>query len=40
LSVRCSRRIERRSGTLWEGRFKCSIVDFDAYRLACCRYIE
>ena len=33
-------RLEGRSGTLWEGRFKCSIVDSDTYLLACCRYIE
>ena len=29
-----------RSGTLWEGRFKASVVQQDAYLLACCRYIE
>ena len=33
-------RLEHRTGTLWEGRFKCSIVDFEKYLLACCRYIE
>jgi len=33
-------RIEQRSGTLWEGRFRCSIVDSDGYLLACCRYID
>lgn len=33
-------RLERRSGTLWEGRFKCSLVDRDDYLWACCRYIE
>ncbi|MFM9972928.1 MAG: transposase [Burkholderiales bacterium] len=33
-------RVERRSGTLWEGRFKCSVVDSEQYLLACCRYIE
>jgi putative transposase len=32
--------IERRSGTLWEGRYKSSPVQTDAYLLACCRYIE
>lgn len=33
-------RLERRSGTLWEGRFKCSVVDTDAYLLACMRYVD
>ena len=30
----------RRSGTLWEGRYKASSVDAEAYLLACYRYIE
>ena len=30
----------RRSGTLWEGRFKSSLVDTQRYLLACYRYIE
>lgn len=30
----------QRSGTLWEGRFKSSLVDNDFYVLACMRYIE
>ena len=30
----------RRSGTLWEGRFKASLVQSEAYLLTCCRYIE
>lgn len=29
-----------RTGTLWEGRFKSSLVDADRYLMACCRYIE
>jgi putative transposase len=29
-----------RSGTLWEGRHKGSIISSDAYLLACSRYIE
>ena len=33
-------RLEDRIGTLWAGRFKCSIVDSEKYLLACCRYIE
>ena len=30
----------KRSGTLWEGRYKASLVDDEAYLLACMRYIE
>jgi len=30
----------RRYGTLWEGRYRSSIVDSDAYLLTCYRYIE
>jgi putative transposase len=30
----------RRSGTLWEGRFRSSIVQRDGYTLKCQRYIE
>lgn len=33
-------RIERRSGTLWEGRYRSSIICKDTYLLACCRYVE
>ena len=33
-------RLERRTGTLWEGRFKCSVVDEEGYLLACQRYID
>ena len=29
-----------RTGTLWEGRFRSSVVDSDRYVLACSRYIE
>jgi len=29
-----------RTGTLWEGRFKASIVETSSYLLACYRYIE
>lgn len=29
-----------RSGTLWEGRYKASLVDAENYLLACYRYIE
>ncbi|MDH1011702.1 transposase [Pseudomonas nicosulfuronedens] len=43
LSERMTRyrnRLEGRSGTLWECRFKSSVVQSDAYLLACSRYIE
>jgi len=30
----------QRSGTLWEGRFKASLIDSKAYLLTCMRYIE
>ena len=32
--------VYQRSGTLWEGRYKSSLVQSDAYLLACMRYIE
>lgn len=30
----------KRTGTLWEGRFKCSVIDSERYCLACYRYID
>ncbi|MHB8709145.1 MAG: REP-associated tyrosine transposase [Desulfuromonadales bacterium] len=33
-------KLERRTGTLWESRFKSSPVQTDSYLLACCRYVE
>lgn len=30
----------RRTGTLWEGRFKSALVDSETYLLTCYRYIE
>jgi len=33
-------RVYRRSGTLWEGRFRASLVDAERYLLSCYRYIE
>lgn len=33
-------KIHKRTGTLWEGRFKSSPVSRDNYLLACSRYIE
>jgi len=38
--VRYVNHVYRRSGTLWEGRFKASLVDAETYFLRCCRYIE
>jgi putative transposase len=39
-ATRYRNRLEGRSGTLWESRYKSSVVQSDAYLLACCRYIE
>ncbi|WP_020506108.1 hypothetical protein, partial [Lamprocystis purpurea] len=33
-------RAYRRSGTLFEGRFRSSVIEADSYLLACQRYIE
>ena len=33
-------KLEKRSGSLWEGRYKSSIISSKEYLLACCRYIE
>jgi putative transposase len=30
----------RRTGTLWEGRYKASLIDAESYLLTCYRYIE
>lgn len=38
--TRYRNRLERRSGTLWEGRYRSSIVDAENYLGACIRYIE
>ncbi len=32
--------VHRRSGTLWEGRYKATLVDTEAYLFACLRYVE
>ncbi|MBT9302152.1 transposase [Pseudomonas sp. TAE6080] len=39
-ATRYRNRIEGRTGTLWEGRYKSSVVQSESYFLACCRYIE
>lgn len=31
---------KRRTGTLWEGRYKATIIDSESYLLTCSRYIE
>ncbi|WP_085708392.1 MULTISPECIES: transposase [unclassified Pseudomonas] len=38
--TRYRNKIEGRSGTLWESRYKSSVVQSDTYLLACSRYIE
>jgi putative transposase len=38
--VACFSARYRRTGTLWEGRFKSALVDSDRYPLTCNRYIE
>jgi putative transposase len=30
----------RRTGTLWEGRFRAALIEADRYLLACLRYVE
>lgn len=38
--TRYRNKLEGRSGTLWESRYKSSVVQSDTYLLACSRYIE
>jgi putative transposase len=38
--VRCINHTYRRTGTLWEGRYKSSLINSAAYLLTCMRYIE
>lgn len=38
--VRYFNRTHGRTGTLWEGRYKTTLIDSDRYLLTCCRYIE
>ncbi|MCZ6801570.1 MAG: transposase [Nitrospirae bacterium] len=33
-------RTYERTGTLWEGRYRATLIDSDSYLLTCCRYIE
>jgi putative transposase len=38
--TRMVNRQESRTGTLWEGRYRYSPIETDAYLLACSRYVE
>jgi putative transposase len=38
--VRHINAVRRRTGTLWDGRYRAAPIDGAAYFLACCRYIE
>jgi putative transposase len=38
--VRHVNTVYRRTGTLWEGRYRAAPIEGEAYFLACCRYIE
>ena len=38
--VRYVNHVYERTGTLWEGRYKASLVDSERYLLTCYRYIE
>jgi putative transposase len=38
--VRYVNQVYRRTGTLWEGRFKSTLIDSERYLLVCSRYIE
>ncbi len=38
--VRTFNKIHGRTGTLWEGRFRSSVIDSERYFLVCQRYIE
>lgn len=38
--VRYFNHVQQRTGTLWEGRYRATLVEAASYVLACCRYIE
>ena len=38
--VRHVNAVYRRTGTLWEGRYRAAPIDGEAHFLACCRYVE
>lgn len=33
-------KLEKRTGSLWEGRYKSSTISTNEYLLSCCRYVE
>lgn len=33
-------RMQKRTGTAWDGRYKCSPIETDTYLLVCSRYVE
>ena len=33
-------KLERRTGSLWEGRYRVSAIETNRYLLACCRYVD
>ena len=38
--TRYANKVEHRSGSMWEGRYKSSPINTNEYLLACCRYVE
>ncbi len=38
--TRLVNKMEKRTGSLWEGRYKSSPINANEYLLACCRYVE
>jgi len=38
--TRLVNKVEKRTGSLWEGRYKSSPISTNEYLLACCRYVE
>ena len=38
--TRLVNKVRKRSGSLWEGRYKSSPIQANEYLLACCRYVE
>jgi putative transposase len=38
--TRLVNRVERRTGSLWDGRYKSSAIETDSYLMTCCRYVE
>ncbi len=40
MTLRYVNQLVGRTGTLWEERFKSSLIESERYLLTCCRYIE